>query len=715
MTKTAGQQAFNRRELLLVWEQAVVATQHNISTGNLVWDRYMEILLKDPNAFILEDVRNDIYAKFEDRLLNHAHRTWEVTFGMFSRFVTSFATNKEYPKIMDTILRKTKHVKQSYEHRAPHELRIEVAQSTGDEEAERKAYTDYLTWELANKGVFSFPYINSLYERAVTRFWNNASLWTAYVEFLILNSSDAPFLANVLERATRHCPWSGDLWSHRLLSMEKSGRSFPEIENLKHQATATGLLELGGVDDLIKLHSTWCGYLRRKAFEPGATEEQLDIAHIGIVSALEHVETFGKKTLGDEWRGDPQYRIERIQIKFLTQRGDFQQAREVWRRLITVQHDSYDFWYRFYIWEMATWARRTTRSNSGVDPWLQSPIEATTIIREGLKHRASMDNPESLLAMYRNHCEQHESAEVLQQAIIEARELQDLISQRRYNEYEAVQQQYSQVAPHEEQVQQVQRGDAPTGEMVSMLKRKREESESSAKQPIKKSKDESKRDREHASVLVQGLPADTTETQIRRLFSGAGKVNNIKTMAASQGLIGIVEFESQDSAGYAKLQIKDFNGASIEVHDHSRSTIWCTNYPPAADEGYIRDLFKNCGTIVDVRFPSVISNTRRRFCYIDFLHPDEAARAQSELNDKVIDEKLKLRALISDPGRREERLSAVDEQREIFVKGFDFTATEKDVKDFFESCGKVDFVRMSQHESGRSKGFAHVQFMEPVG
>jgi hypothetical protein len=63
------------------------------------------------------------------------------------------------------------------------------------------------------------------------------------------------------------------------------------------------------------------------AFQRDATDEELDVAEVGIRSALESVDTLGKKKYGKDYKGDPRYRIERIYIKYLSQSGSWDSAR----------------------------------------------------------------------------------------------------------------------------------------------------------------------------------------------------------------------------------------------------------------------------------------------------------------------------------------------------------------------------------------------------
>ena len=63
--------------------------------------------------------------------------------------------------------------------------------------------------------------------------------------------------------------------------------------------------------------------------------------------------------------------------------------------------------------------------------------------------------------------------------------------------------------------------------------------------------------------------------------------------------MAVVEFESsEDAASALTRDQKPFDGNTIDVELDSGSIVWVTNFPPEADETYIRDLFSKVGAIV---------------------------------------------------------------------------------------------------------------------
>lgn len=591
--KVMGKEAFTWDSVRMKWDLAYQNTRWRLNDSNVIFDRYMEILLADENKHTTPQKVEEIYNMFNDRLLKEPHATWDQTAQAYSSFITSHYSAATYEQVMAELTRLSTQVKNMYRQREMYEDRIEQAKRGSDSDGEWNAYSKYLEWEVTGKGPFSFPIINSLFQRATTRFATYPSLWTDYVEFLMQNPHKEVLLRSVLERATRHCPWSGDLWAHRILTLEAEGESFKAIEEVKHRATANGMLDTYDVEELIKVSLAWCGCLRRRAFEPGATDDEIDIAEMGIRSALEHVRKIGERQHGKEYRGDAQYRLERIHIKFMTLRGELDMARELWRNLVQAHANLYDFWYRYYIWEMVIWAKFALRASNEPEHQLQTPSDATAVLSRALQYHATMDWPEQLVQMYLNHCEQHESIQQLRTAIIDARQISALIAKRREKEN-------AERNAYYEQQQQASASQATYAQTEGSGKRKRGSEEVDTDQPLKKAKPKAVRDREHTLIIAKNFPLDATEVDVKKFFRDCGTIVDIKFTQEEDAQIAAIEFKTQEDALTAQTRtLKKYKGQAIEVDFGTETTLWVTNYPPTADEKYIRSIFENVSIILE--------------------------------------------------------------------------------------------------------------------
>ena len=549
--KVLGREVFGWQAMMEVWRRGMMETKWRIDDSHLIWDTYTELLMQDLTT-PTSDAISTMKAHFVDRLQT-PHATWDNTFQAFSTFISSY-DNAAYEETMVTANRRGADAKHKFGMREVLEVTVHRAREAGDRDTEWGAYADYIDWELAQsrrKGTFSFELTNTLYQRAILRFPTGTSLWEDYVIFLtdeIGNHNRHGMCLSVAERASRHCPWSGSLWSQHLLAAEQQDRSFKDIGHIKHKATSTGLLDAGGMEEVLKVLTSWCGYLRRQAFKKDSTDEELDVAEVGIRSAIEDMEELGRKKYGEEYKGDPLCRLERIYIKYFSQSRSWDSARGVWRGLIPRRGDSYEFWLRYYGWEMMTWGMLMQDGPEGVsvsERRATTPKQATAVLRQALK-RTNIDWPEKIMETFIHHCEDHENVEELQLAVVQVKKATKIVAKRREKEVL----QSAHVPISQQQSLDVQAHAKSDDNSTPVGKRKREEGADTTNDAIRKkiksevpyggvtpAEDLStpaaslvKRDRENATVIVNNLPPETSETRVRQYFRDVSGPDHTRTV-----------------------------------------------------------------------------------------------------------------------------------------------------------------------------------------
>ena len=525
-------EVFSKTQILDIWRQAVEETKFRINDSYQTWDRYADLLMQDIHQSPTRDAIVTMEEHFFDRL-HVPHATWDQTFQKLSTFISTY-DNAAYEDIMVLANRQCAHAKRSYEAREPFEVQIQKSINNRDKATEWSVMTEYLEWEQTQRRkekTFSYDLTNALYQRALLRFSTNASLWEDRLMFLIDESEHRPHntaTLPVLDRACRHCPSSGTLWSQYLQEAERENRPFTDMADIKHRATSTGLLDAGGMEDVLKVHYAWCGFLRRRAFERDSTDEDMDVAEVGIRSAIEDMETLGRRKYGNEYRGDPQFRLERLYIKYLSQCRNWQGARDTWKSLISRHGDSYVFWLRYYNWEMMTWGKLSDADNALPD---EVPREATNVLRQAVK-RVYLDWPEKIMDTFMYHCQDHENVADIQRALNLTRKSMKLVTKRREIEAREAAEQAQQ------QRQSITNTSAEVSNASTNGKRKRDETESvHNKNSVKKSRPDIieskehvleeeppstqpalKRDRENSTVIIKNLPVNTTQTRVRQFF-----------------------------------------------------------------------------------------------------------------------------------------------------------------------------------------------------
>jgi len=737
--RMVAKEVFSWQQMMSVWERGSEETKTRMHDSHLLWDTYIELLLQDfasspPREAVHQSQYHFIANKFNARLQT-PHTTWDRTLEAYSNFV-SRNDNANYENSMVLATQLGAEAKSKSSAREVMEIKL-LRASQNDKEVERQAYDEYLGWELAQskrKKVFDFGLTSALYQRATLRFPADTALWESYAMFMIDETSHVHTEISafpLLGKATRHCPWSGSLWSQYLLAAENKRLSFTEVEDIKHKATSSGLLDAGGLEEVLKIQTAWCGFLRRRAFHQGSTDEDADVAEMGIRSAIEDMEKLGKEKYGKDYQGDLQYRLEKIYNKHLSQAGDFKRARDVYKQLIPRKGDSFDFWIRYYLWEMVTWCKLAYSEKSLDGKSFLKPTEATKVLQRAM-NRPKLDWPEKIIETFQYHCEDHEDADVLQSAIAQIWKAKKIVQKRREKEaYEAYE--TAQAEAYQLQLQAQQDVAAVQGDMENAGKRKREDEGEAgtskkakpavsieAESPVEEQQPsvllQPKRDRENASIVVKNLPVETTDVRLRQCFRDCGTINSLKLIPEADGesATAWIEFDSKEDVPTAHTKDKsNFDGRIIEVQVDSGSKLYVCNFPPAADEAWIRETFHRIGDIVDVRFPSLKYNAHRRFCYIQFRSSADA-QAATKLDGEDVGGELKLVAKISDPSRRQDRQGAIYDDRELFLANLDWNASQGEIKKAFSKYGRVEKVRIPKKIDGKSRGIGYVVFSNKV-
>lgn len=698
-----------------VYEQAVSATQYCIDASHLVWDRYAELVQQSvpdvPSLSDMERIR-DLYVT----RLRIPHVTSRETQQAFWPIVNKIEP-QNWENVMAQVSETAEPAQKQVALREEHELSVQRAIASNDNNAVYAAFSAYMQWERKHRsrGAFGPQLCYAVHERALLRLPTCTEWWLDYID-LMTETVHGSRVLPVIERATRHCPWSGDLWARRILLSDVQGKSREEIEATKHRATNSGLLDVGGMEELLKVLQQWCSYLRRFAFRTGSTDDDQDAAEVAIASSIEDIQHAGQTVYGKAFAGDPLYRLETIQIKFLTEARRLNDAREIFKRLLPVQKKSYDFWCRFYDWELRLWGYQRMSDATRVETAENGPHLATSVLQQALAQR-DLDYPEKVLEMYVNHFQQHESSDKLQAAMIAAREFSKRLAAQRAQEAEAaLAQQPATEVPAAAATAEKRKAEESLTNSHGSKKHKSEAVlafEENTGENSAFASAQAKRDREHNTVTVRNLPINVHDVDIKKFFRDVGQPLSINILQDEAGgtSSATVEFESHEDVLAAKTRNgRKLNGHEVRVQSGSQNTLYVSNYPPEFDETAIRQLFHDYGEIVSVRFPSLKYNNRRRFCYVQYLTDEMARDAEANMDSKMLDGQHKLIAKISNPDAKKQRSGAQAEGRELFVKNTDREAPESEVKAFFGQYGEVVSMNLVKLTNNKRSGSGFIVY-----
>ncbi|QIW95785.1 hypothetical protein AMS68_001303 [Peltaster fructicola] len=723
--KEVCQAIFTKTLLYEVLEQAAKALHWRIDVSHAVWNRYLRFLVQHVVEQPSEDLTNaptvqQLAQLFAERLQEpHAHPDKTVQlFWPLARELYGDRANSQMTRMQSLMQLAFEQV----DIRNIHEHKLQQAIDSDDQAAILEQFNHFLKWERIHKQ--RAPYDKdvraALFERALLQFPTLADLWTEYIDFVISlqpqSHNPSVSVLPLLERATKHCPWSGELWARRILRSDYERKTYVEIEALKHRATSSGLLDIGGMEDYLKVLVEWCSYLRRHAFSATADDDNKDTAEVGITMALEDMQEAGRKSYGEEFKGDPLFRLEQVQVKFLCEARRMRDARDVWRNLVSSKKHFADFWLKYYNFELTLWIHDRVNDGKRIETTETGPQLATAVVEEALS-QYGLDWPDKIADMYMDHFQHHESVEKVQSATIAVWEFRRKVALKRAREAEAAARQQTesilQQRAHHEAATMQQLEEVPAqaqhqaeGEVQPGEKRKRDR-EGEEEGDNKKAKTEDiveqevpaarqKRDRENLSITLGNLTPETTEEDIRTFLRGCGPILSIAiTPHDGQTMSATVAFEQPEDIDFAKSrQGWPINGNEVHIRKATQSTLYVANYPPAFDETSIRKLFSSYGEITGVRFPSLKFNNRRRFCYVQFVSHQQAKAAETAMDGKKLDGFHRLVAKISDPDAKKQRGGPQAEKRELFIKNIDSSASEEEVKEFFMQYGKVESVHL---------------------
>ncbi|CAF3446777.1 unnamed protein product [Fusarium graminearum] len=737
-----GRELFSLSAALELWNQGYEAICYRLGDSHLLWDRWisleMELLAKTRTP----DGIKRITHLYRNRLLLTPHLTWDGTSQKFSTFLTEYNPSA-YEDSMKDIITNAQETKRLIAARDPYESDLRKAVDADDIEAQKAAFNAYLEWEmLQSKRSNDSPEIGidlcrGLYARALTgALATDQNTWYEYVVFLSssnTNLQEPSSLLDVLRRAVQHCPWSGLLWNRYIMCAEEARLPFGEVESIKHAATSEDQLLKDGMEGMIEMYVAWCGFLKRNAMDAAASDEAVDVADVGLGAALEDVSVVGQRLYGKDFQGDPKFRLERIYIQYLTEKkGKVDDARKQWNKLASMQihADNHDFWFRFYMWEMLIFSSGGGQDNRSPTPssgggTYRIPTLATAVLARAVARR-TIDWPEKVLEVYMQHCNDYEMPLPLRKAADRVHKTGKEVKRRREREEQekaaAYASYYTAPEPEEQAVQSSPGGSKrkrdiepdTTDGSESNSKRQKNGSngagsdQTPAAQPPK-------RDREHATIIVSNLPFDVTQTKVRQYFKDYGHINNVTALVHDEktdSSTALIEFSSFEEAQSALLKDgKYMNQSRLTVKSGHKLTVYVTNYPPTADQNSIRNIFRGCGEILSIRWPSLKVNTHRRFCYVSFRDQEASAKAV-ELNGKVLEEEKSFKLVVkySDPGQKKAREGALAEGREIHISNLDRSISEIELKDVFSKYGNITRVNIPATLAGKNKGFAFIDF-----
>lgn len=195
------------------------------------------------------------------------------------------------------------------------------------------------------------------------------------------------------------------------------------------------------------------------------------------------------------------------------------------------------------------------------------------------------------------------------------------------------------------------------------------------------------------NVYVKNFGEEMTEADFRELVDSFGKVLSLKVVTSDQGRskgFGFVSFETPEEAQQAveELSGKDWNGQKLyaaraqkraerqmdlksqfekrkieRINRYQGVNLYVKNLDDTIDDARLREEFSAYGTITSAKVMMDDKNNSKGFGFVCFSSPEEATKAVTEMNGRILVSKPLYVALAQRKEERKAQLAAQHMQR----------------------------------------------------
>ncbi|XP_042009943.1 squamous cell carcinoma antigen recognized by T-cells 3-like [Salvia splendens] len=342
-----------------LFERALTAAGLHVDGGHHIWELYREF--EQAIIFTIDETDSAAKEKQIQRVRNLFHRqlsiphtdlkstlaayqAWEADQGRLSN-----ANDEELDDLPSHVVSVYQKALEMLNDRAHQEEKI--SKSNTDSE-KLQDFMAYLKFEHSSGDPAR---IQILYERAIAVFPVSADLWLDYTQYLDKTFKTARIVRDSYYRATRNCPWVGELWVRYLLALERSHASEEELSTVFERSL---LCTFSGYDEYLNVFLTRVDGLRRRMSSSTAVKAEVDYAIIRDIfqRASDYLSPHLKNTesllrLHSYWA--------RLELKY---GKDLTVARGVWESLLKICGSMVEAWQAYIAWEIETGNTKEGRS-----------------------------------------------------------------------------------------------------------------------------------------------------------------------------------------------------------------------------------------------------------------------------------------------------------------------------------------------------------------
>uniref|UniRef100_A0A0B6ZNA9 Polyadenylate-binding protein n=1 Tax=Arion vulgaris TaxID=1028688 RepID=A0A0B6ZNA9_9EUPU len=243
------------------------------------------------------------------------------------------------------------------------------------------------------------------------------------------------------------------------------------------------------------------------------------------------------------------------------------------------------------------------------------------------------------------------------------------------------------------------------------------------------------------NVFIKNMDKSIDTKSIFDTFSIFGNILSCKVATDKNGSskgFGFIHFENEESAQKAidsvngmlldgkkvyatKFVQKEARKKDQEANKKVYNNIFVKNFDDKLDDEKLGQLFEKFGEIVSAVVMKGESGYSKGFGFVCFKEPEAAIQAVEDMNDSVVPGSDK-RLFVGRAQKKAERLNELKVKHELqkkermakfdgvnlYVKNLDDDVTDEQLREQFESFGKITSAKIMRDETDRSKGFGFV-------
>ncbi|KAE9445727.1 hypothetical protein C3L33_22372, partial [Rhododendron williamsianum] len=265
-----------------LFERALTAAGLHVAEGHRIWEAYREF--EQAIFYTIDATDVEAREKQIQRIRHIFHRQMSIPHGELRSTLVAYksweaehgtvpdANSGELDGVSSYVASAYRKALEMLNARVLFEERVSRLDAPDVERLQE--YMAYLKFEQSSRDPAR---VQLLYERAVTEFPISNALWFDYTRYMDSTLKASSIVRDVYLRATKNCPWVGELWVRYLLSLERGRASEKEISAVFEKSI---LCTFSSFDEYLDIFLTRVDGLRRKISQAGEVEDALDYAVI---------------------------------------------------------------------------------------------------------------------------------------------------------------------------------------------------------------------------------------------------------------------------------------------------------------------------------------------------------------------------------------------------------------------------------------------------